>query len=158
MPARERCLPKGKASNVRAKVSSLNGDQHAMTIGSQVVAHKATIVQSIIRDDSQVDVQYVDLQNMSPHSVLVQSDPRPRMPSGMSRIAIGMTQNGRMINGSQRSMRRPRLRKEKGKALSPRANLKGRLHRDLSLHGRHSLHQPRMSDPNPNPNPKHAPA
>ena len=84
MPAKERCLQKEKASNVKAKANSLSGDQHAMTTGSLAVAHKAIIVQSIIRDDSQVDVQYAVLPNMPPHSVLVRSNPRPRMPNGMS--------------------------------------------------------------------------
>ena len=157
MPVKARCLPKERASNAKAKANSLSGDQHAMTIGSQAgVAPKAIIVPSIIQDDSQVDVQYAVLPNISLPSVLVQSNPRPRMPSGMSLQAIGKTLNGRMINGRQRSMRRPKVRKEREKALSPRASLKGRLHRDLSLQGRHSLPRLRMSDPNPNL--KHVPA
>ena len=89
-----------------------------MTIGSQAVAHKATIVQSIIRDNSQVDVQFAVLPNMPPHSVLVQSNPRPRMPSGMSLLAIGKTLNGKTINGRLRSIRRPKVRKVREKALS----------------------------------------
>ena len=157
MPVRGKCPPKEKASNARAKVNSPSGDQHAMTIGSQAVAHKAIIVQSIIRDDNQVDVQYAVLPSMSPHSVLVQSNPKPRMPSGMSLLAIGKTPNGRMING-RRSMRRLKVRKEREKAPSPRADLRGRLHRGPSLQGRHSLRRQRMSDPNPNPNLKHVPA
>ena len=140
---------KAKASNAKAKVNSLSGDQHAMTIGSQAVAHKAITVQSIIQDDNQVDVQYAVLPNMPLHSVLVQSNLRPKMPNGMSRLAIGMNLNGKMINGRLRSMRRPKVRKIREKDLSPRANLKGRLRRGLSLQSRHSLHRRRMTDPNP---------
>ena len=55
MPARGKCLLKVKANSVMVKASSLNGDQHAMIIGSQAVAHKVIIAPSIIQDDSQVD-------------------------------------------------------------------------------------------------------
>ena len=55
---------------------------------------------------------------------------------------------------SQRSMRRPKARKEKGKALSQKASLRVRVPQDRLLQDLHSLHQGRMSDPNPKPNPK----
>ena len=158
MPVRERCLPKGKASSEMVKVNSRSGDQHAMIIGSQAVAHKVIIVRSIIQEDSQVDVRYVVLPDMLPHSVLVQSNPRLRMPSGMSLSKRGKNQSGRMINARSRSTRRPRVRKVKGKDPSPKVNQRGRLHRSLLLQGQHSLHRRKMSDPNPNPNPKHVPA
>ena len=89
MPAKERCLPRAKASSAMEKVNSLNGDQHAMIIGNQAVAHKVTIVPSIIQDDNQVDVQYAVLPDMTLPDVLVQSNPEPRMQSGMSRWAVG---------------------------------------------------------------------
>ena len=75
---------KGKASREMAKVHSLSGDHHATTIGSQAVAHKVIIARSITRGDNRVNVRYVVLPDMLPHSVLVQSNRRPRMPSGMS--------------------------------------------------------------------------
>ena len=49
-------------------------------------------------------------------------------------------------------------KKGKGKARRLKASLKGRLHRNRLLQGRHSLHRRRMSDPNPNPSQKHVPA
>ena len=94
------------------------------------------------------------LPNMSPPNVLVQSNPQPRMPSGMSLLAIGKTLNGRMINGRQRSMRRLKVRKEREEALSPRANLKGRLHRGLLLQGRHSSSPTKNERSQPKPKPE----
>ena len=154
MPVKGKCLPRGKASRKMVKVNSRSGDQHAMTTGSQAVAHKVIIVQSIIQGDSQVDVRSVALQGMLLHSVLVQSNPRLRMPSGMSLSKRGKSQSGRMINARSRSMRRPRVRKVKGKDPSLKVNQRGRLHRSLLLQGRHSLHRRKMTDPNPSPNPK----
>ena len=61
MPAWEKCLPKRKASKEMVKVASPIGEHHVMIIGSQAVAHKDIIVQSIIQDDSQADVQSVAL-------------------------------------------------------------------------------------------------
>ena len=85
--------------------------------------------------------------------------PKAKNAEWMSLLAVGKTLNGRMINGRQRSMRRLKVRKVREKGLSPRANLRGRLHRGPLLQGRHSLHRQRMSDPpNPNPNLKHVPA
>ena len=43
------------------KAESLSGVQHVMNIGSQAVAHKDTIVPSIIQGDSQADAQSVAL-------------------------------------------------------------------------------------------------
>ena len=43
-----------------------------MIIGSQAVAHKVIIVQSIIRGDSQEDVRSAVLPDILHHSVLVQ--------------------------------------------------------------------------------------
>ena len=118
---------KGKGKQRDGKVNSRSGDQHAMIIGSQAVAHKVIIVQSIIQGDSQVDVRYVVLPDMLPHSVLVQSNPRLRMPSGLSLSKGGKSQSGRMINAKSRSTRRPRVRKVKGKGPSPKINQRGRL-------------------------------
>ena len=158
VPVKARCLPKGKASSEMEKVNSRNGNQHAMTIGSQAVAHKVTIVRSITQEDSQVDVRYVVLPDMLPHSVLVQSNPRLRMPSGMSLWELGKSPNGKMINERSKSMKRPRVRKVRGKGPSPKATQRGRLRQSLLLQGQHSLHRRELSDPNPNPNPKHVPA
>ena len=158
VPARGKCLPKGKASSETAKVHSLNGDRHAMIIGSQAVARKDIIAQSIIQGDSQVDVRCVVLPDMLPRNVLVQSSPGPRMPSGMSLRVLGKNLNGKMINARLKSMKSSKARKAREKALSPKANQKGRLRRNRLLQDRHSLHRRRMSDPNPNPNQKHVPA
>ena len=61
----------GKANRVMVKVLSQSGDQPVMTTGSREVVHKVIIAQSIIRRDSQADVQYVDLQSILPLSLLV---------------------------------------------------------------------------------------
>ena len=63
------------------------------------------------------------------------------------------------INGSRKSMRRPRVRKEKSsKALSRRASQRGRMPLDRLLLDLQSLRRRRMNDPNPDPNlkPAHA--
>ena len=156
--SRGKCLPKRKASSEMAKVNSLNGDQHVKTIGNQAVAHKVIIVRGIIHGDSQVDVQYVVPRDMRPVSVLVQSNLRPRMPSGMSLPVLGKNPNGKMIKARLRSMRRPKVRKVREKDPSPKASPRGKPHQGLSLHDRHSLHRRSMSDPNPNPSQKHFPA
>ena len=70
--ARGKCLSKEKVSRRMAKAHSLNGGPHAMTTGSQMVAHKVIIVQSIIRGDSQEDARSADPLDILPHSVLVQ--------------------------------------------------------------------------------------
>ena len=62
------------------KVPSPSGDRHAKTIGSQAVAHKAIIVQGIIRGANQAGAQSAALLSMSLHSVLAQSSLKPRMP------------------------------------------------------------------------------
>ena len=48
---------KVKVSKEMAKAESLNGEHHVMIIGSQAVAHKDTIVPSIIHGDSRAGVQ-----------------------------------------------------------------------------------------------------
>ena len=120
------------------------------------VAHKAIIVQGIIQDDSQADVQSVVLLSMSPHSVLVQSSLKPRMPSGMSPLGHMKKKNGMTVNGSLKSMKRPRPRKEKGKDLSQKASPRVRMPQDRLLQGLRSLHPRKVNDPNPKPNLKHA--
>ena len=147
---------KGKGKKGDGKVPSPSGDRHAKTIGSQAVAHKVTIVHGIIRGDSQADVQSVVLRSMSLHSVLAQSSLKPRMPSGMILLGPTKKMNGMTINGSQKSIKRPRVRKAKGKDLNRKASLRVRMHPDRLLHDLHSFHRRRMSDPNPNPNQKHA--
>ena len=126
VPARGRCLPKGKANSEMAKVHNLNGDHHAMIIGSQAVAHKVITVQSIIQGDSQADAQYVVLPDILLHNVPVQSNPRPSMPTGMNPRVLGKTLNGRMLHARMKSMKPRKAGKGKGKALSPKASLRGR--------------------------------
>ena len=53
MPAKGKSLRRGKASKEKVKVASLSGVPHVKNTGSQAVAHKGTIVQSIIQGDSQ---------------------------------------------------------------------------------------------------------
>ena len=77
-----KCLQRGRASKVMERVPSPNGNLHAKIIGSQAVAHKAIIVQGIIRGDSQADAQSVALLSMSPLSALAQSSLKSRMLSG----------------------------------------------------------------------------
>ena len=156
MLARERCLLRGKASKAMVKVSSPSGDRHAMTIGSQAVAHKAIVVQSIIQGVNQAGAQSVALPSMLPLSVLAQSSQKPRMLNGMSLHGIAKKKNVMILNGSRKSMRRLKARKEKGKALSRKVSLRVRMPQDRLLQDLHSLHRRRMSDPNPNPNLKHA--
>ena len=79
MPAKVKHLRKVKASTMMKKVASLNGVHLVMIIGGQEVAHRATIVLSIIQESSQADVQSAARLVILPHSVIVQSSPRPRM-------------------------------------------------------------------------------
>ena len=158
MPAKGRCLPRVRASRKMAKARSPSGDLHAMTIGSQAVARKVTIARSITRGDNRVDVRYVVLPDMLPHSALVQSNLRPRMPSGMSLLMLGKNLNGQTINARPRSMKPPRARKVREKALSLKASLRARPHRGPLLQDQHSLHRRRMSVHVPNPNLMHVPA
>ena len=60
------------------------------------------------------------------------------------RMMSGMT-----INGTQRSMERPREREVKGKDLSLKGSPKARMCRDRLLQGHHSLHLRKETDPNP---------
>ena len=156
MPAKGKYLQKQKASRVMVKVPSPSGDRHAKTIGSKALAHKAIIVQGIIRDANQAGAQSVALLSMSLHNVLAQSSLKQRMPSWMSLLGTMKAMNGMTSNGSRKSMKRPRGRKEKGKALSRKESLRVRMPRDQLLQDLHSLHRRRATDPNPNPNPKHA--
>ena len=139
---------------VLAISSSSTGDQHAKTIGSQAVAHKAIIVRGIIRGVNQADAQSAAPLSTLPLSA--QLSLKPRMLNGMSLLGIVKKKNVRTINGSRKSMRRPKARKEKGKALSRKVSLRVRMPQDRLLQDRHSLHRRRTSDPNPNPNLKHA--
>ena len=75
------------------KVSSPSGDRHAMTFGSQAVAHKAIIVQSIIQGVNQAGAQSAALLSMLPLSVLAQSSPKLRMLNGMNLHGIAKTKN-----------------------------------------------------------------
>ena len=155
MLARERCRLKAKASKAKGKVSSPNRDQHATTIGSQAVAHKAIIVRSIIRGVNQAGAQSAALPSMQPLNALAQSSPKPRMRNGMNLHGIVKKKNVLTINGSQKSMRRPKVRRVKEEALGRKASLKGRP-QDRLLQDLHSLHRRSLSDPKPNPNLKHA--
>ena len=93
---------------------------------------------------------------MLPLNALAQSSPKPRLPNGMNLHGIVKKKNVLTIDGSQKSMRRPKVRREKEKALSRKASLKGRMPQDRLLQDLHSLHRRSLSDPNPNPNLKHA--
>ena len=135
MPAREKCPVKAKVNKVMAKVPSPSGDQHAKITGSQAVAHKAIIVQGIIRGDSQADVQSVVQLSMPPHSVLVQSSLQSRMPSGMSPPGHMKKKNGMTINGILKSMRRLRARRAKGKDRNQKENPRVRVPQDRLLQG-----------------------
>ena len=77
------------------------------------------------------------------------------MQSGMSPPDTMMMTSGTTFNGSLKSMKRPRERKEKGKDLSLKERPKARMRGDLSLQGRRILHLRKVIDPNPKPNPKH---
>ena len=61
MPVKGKYLLREKPSKEKVKVVSLSGAQHVKNTGSQAVAHKDTIVQSIIQGDSQAGVQSVAL-------------------------------------------------------------------------------------------------
>ena len=76
MPVKEKCLLRGRASKVMERVPKPSGNLHAKIIGSQAVAHKATIVQGIVHGDNQADAQSVALLSMSPRQA-VHSDPAP---------------------------------------------------------------------------------
>ena len=118
---------RGRASKVTARVPSPSGNHHAKIIGSQAVAHKAIIVQGIIRGVNQADAQSVALLSMPPLSVLAQSSLKSRMLSGMSLLGIAKKKSAMTLNGSQKSMRRLRARKEKGEAPSRKVSLKARV-------------------------------
>ena len=155
MPAKGKCRPKARANRLMVREPSPDGDQHVMTTGSQVVARRDIIARSIIRRGSQADVQYADLPNMLGLNVLVQSSPKPRMWSGKSPRGPMKTKNGMTINGSLRSMKRPKARKAKGEDLSQRGSLRARMLQGRLLQDRHSLHRRRETDLIPKPNLNH---
>ena len=82
MPVKGKYLLREKAKQVMVKVASLIGERLVMNSGNLAVAHKDTIVQSIVQGDSQADVQSV----AQPATILlnahVQRSLKPRMPSG----------------------------------------------------------------------------
>ena len=99
-------LSKEKANKEMVKVASLIGE-HLVTIsGSQAVAHKDIIVQSIIQDDSQADVQSVALLATIHLNAHVQLSLKLRMPSGMRPHGSRMKSNGKTLSGTLKSMRR----------------------------------------------------
>ena len=71
------------------------------------------------------------------------------MQSGMGPRGTVMLTSGTTLNGSQKSMKRPKERKEKGKDLSSKGSPRTRMHRDLLLQGRRRLHLRKVTDPNP---------
>ena len=85
----------------------------------------------------------------------VQWSRKPRMPSGVRPHGSKMTSIGRTLSGRTRSMKRPRVRKEKGKDPSLKGSLKTRMRRGLSLLDHRRLHLREVTDPNPKLNPKH---
>ena len=120
------------------KVASLDV-QLVTNTGNQAVAHKDTIVQSIIQGDSRADVQSVAQPGTIFLNAHVQRGLMLRMPSGMRPHGIKMTSTGKILNGSLRSMRRPRERKVKEKGPSLKENLSARVHRDRLHPDQHSL-------------------
>ena len=56
---------KGKGKQGEGKGGKSNGVPHVRNTGSQAVAHKGTIVQSIIQGDSQAGVQFVALLSVA---------------------------------------------------------------------------------------------
>ena len=156
MPAKEEYLLREKESKTLEKAENQDGVQLVMITGSQQDALKGTIVPSIIQEDSQADVQSAARLVILPLSAIVQSSPRLRMQSGPILPGPMRMMSGMNIHGSQRSMKRLRERKEKGKDLSLKGSPRARMRRDRLLQGQHSLHLRKETDPNPNPNPKHA--
>ena len=69
------------------------------------------------------------------------------MQSGVSPLCIMKKTSGATLNGSQKSMKRPRLQKVKGKDLSLKGSPRERMRRDLLLQGRRSLHLRQVIDP-----------
>ena len=131
-----------------------DGVQHVMTTGSQVVAHRDTIVRSIIQRDSLADVQSADLLSILHLSVLVQSSLKPRMSSGRNPFGPVKKTNGMIISGSLKSMKRPKARKEKGKDLSPKRGPRARILHGRLLQDLRSPHRRRETDPIPKPKPE----
>ena len=158
MPARVESLQKGKASKVMVKEQSLSGDQLVMTTGSQAVAHKVIMVQSIIPGDSQADALSAALQSILLLNALVLSSLKPRMSNGKSLLGLMKMKNGMTLNGSQRSTKHPRPGKVKEKDLGRKASPRARMLQDRLLQGQHSLHRLRMTDHNPKLSQKHVPA
>ena len=140
MPARVEHLRKVKASTMMEKVASLDGVLLVMIIESQAVAHKVTSALTIIPGKSQADVQSAARPVILPHSAIVQSNQRLRMLNGKSLRGSTRMKSAMTNNGSQRSMRHPRARKEKEKDLSLKGSPRERMHRDRLPRGHRSLH------------------
>ena len=156
MPVKGKIPVKGNGKQGDGKGGKSNWRAPCDDSGSPAVAHKDTIVQSIIQDDNQVDVQSVALLVNIHLNAHVQSSLKLRMPSWMRLHGSRKKSNGKTLSWRLTSMRRSRERKAKGKGLSPKGSLKvrvpqGRLHLD-----QHSLNLRTETDPNPKPNPKHA--
>ena len=86
---------------------------------------------------------------------------KPKAKNVEWEMSSGKSQPGPMrmtSNGSQRSMRRLRARKEKGRDPSLKGSPRARMHRDQLPRGHHGLHRLKETDPNPPPSMKHAPA
>ena len=86
-------------------MASLIGVQLVTNTGNQEVAHKDTIVQSLIQGDSRADVQSV----AQPATILlnahVQLSLKLRMPSEMRPHGSNMKSNGKILSGRLKSMR-----------------------------------------------------
>ena len=106
------------------KEGSRIGVYLAMNIGNQMVVNMVIIVQSIIQDDSQEDVQFVDQLVITLLNVLVQSSRRPRMLSGMTLLSKRMS-NGRTRRGRLRSTKLQKARRQR-KKLKSKGNSKGK--------------------------------
>ena len=152
MPAKGRSQSKEKVNKEMVKVVSPIGVQHVMSIGSQAVAHKDIIVQSIIQGDSQADVLLVALLATTRLNAHVQSSLKPRTPSGMRPHGSKMKLNGKNLNGRLTSMKRPRKRKDKGKESKHKGNPRARMYHGLLHLDRHNLNLRKETDPNPKPN------
>ena len=117
---------KGKAKEEMAKVASRTGVHLATNSGNQMVAHKDINVPSIIQGDSQADVQSAALPATTvttPLNAHIQSNPKPRMRSGMILHASRMKSIGRSLHGRLMNTKLLRARKAKVRGPSLRVGL-----------------------------------
>ena len=125
-----------KGKEETGKVESRTGDSLVMMTGSLMVANMVTIVQSIIPDDNQDDVHFVDPLDITLPSVQGQSSPKPRTAS-MTRTLLGrQRQNGTNQHGRVKNTKLLKASKAKARDISRRESLRERVLRDLLLQDR----------------------